>query len=108
MIFIPVLVIFSMFTGIMGGIAASHSTGTSMTPASFEYGLQFYFNEFYIWYSIIKSVVYAFIISSIAAYFGYYVKGGALEVGKASTNAVVMSSIMILLADVIMTHLMLT
>ena len=59
-------------------------------------------------YSIIKSVVYAFIISSIAAYFGYYVKGGALEVGKASTNAVVMSSIMILLADVIMTHLMLT
>ena len=61
-----------------------------------------------IWYSIIKSVVYAFIISSIAAYFGYYVKGGALEVGKASTNAVVMSSIMILLADVIMTHLMLT
>ena len=77
MTFIPVLVIFSMFTGILGGIAASHSTGTGMTPASFEYGLQFYFNEFYIWYSIIKSVVYAFIISSIAAYFGYNVKGGA-------------------------------
>ena len=68
----------------------------------------FLINEFYIWYSIIKSVVYAFIISSIAAYFGYNVKGGALEVGKASTNAVVMSSIMILLADVILTHLMLT
>ena len=104
MIFIPVLVIFSMFTGIMGGIFASYSTSTGMTPSSFE----FYFNEFYIWYSIIKSVVYAFIISSIAAYFGYNVKGGALEVGKASTNAVVMSSIMILLADVILTHLMLT
>ena len=102
MIFIPVLVIFSMFTGIMGGIFASYSTSTGMTPSSF------YFNEFYIWYSIIKSVVYAFIISSIAAYFGYNVKGGALEVGKASTNAVVMSSIMILLADVILTHLMLT
>ena len=108
MTFIPVLVIFSMFTGILGGIAASDSTGTGMTPASFEYGLQFYFNEFYIWYSIIKSVVCAFIISSIAAYFGYNVKGGALEVGKASTNAVVMSSIMILLADVILTNLMLT
>ena len=108
MIFIPVLVIFSMFTGIMGGIFASYSTSTGMTPSSFEYGLQFYFNEFYIWYSIIKSVVYAFIISSSAAYFGYNVKGGALEVGKASTNAVVMSSIMILLADVILTHLMLT
>ena len=79
MTFIPVLVIFSMFTGILGGIAASHSTGTGMTPASFEYGLQFYFNEFYIWYSIIKSVVYAFIISSIAAYFGYNVKGGRYE-----------------------------
>jgi ABC-type transport system involved in resistance to organic solvents, permease component len=108
MIFIPVLVIFSMFTGIMGGIAASHLSGNGMTPASFEYGLQFYFNSFYIWYSIIKSIIYAFIISSIAAYFGYFVKGGALEVGKASTNAVVMSSVMILLADVILTHLMLT
>ena len=108
MVFIPVLVIFSMFTGILGGIAASYSTGTGMTPASFEYGLQFYFNQFYIWYSIIKSVVYAFIISSIASYYGYHVKGGALEVGKASTNAVVMSSIMILLADVILTDLMLT
>lgn len=107
MIFIPVLVIFSMFTGILGGIAASYGVD-GMTPSSFEYGLQFYFNEFYIWYSIIKSVVYAFIISSIAAYFGYNVKGGALEVGKASTNAVVMSSIMILMADVILTHLMLT
>ena len=107
MVFIPVLVIFSMFTGILGGIAASYGVD-GMTPASFEYGLQFYFNEFYIWYSIIKSVVYAFIISSIAAYFGYNVKGGALEVGKASTNAVVMSSIMILLADVILNQLMLT
>ncbi len=108
MIFIPVLVIFSMFTGILGGIAASYLATDGMTPASFEYGLQFYFNAFYITYSIIKSVVYAFIISSIAAYFGYFVKGGALEVGKASTNAVVMSSVMILLADVILTHLMLT
>jgi phospholipid/cholesterol/gamma-HCH transport system permease protein len=108
MIFIPVLVIFSMFTGILGGIAASYGDINGLTPASFEYGLQFYFNTFYIGYSVIKSVVYAFIISSIAAYFGYYVRGGALEVGKASTNAVVMSSIMILMADVIMTHLMLT
>ncbi|MDR1981078.1 MAG: ABC transporter permease [Tannerellaceae bacterium] len=108
MIFIPVLVIFSMFTGILGGIAASYLAAEGMTPASFEYGLQFYFNSFYIWYSIVKSVVYAFIISSIASYFGYYVKGGALDVGKASTNAVVMSSVMILMADVILTHLMLT
>ena len=107
MLFIPVLVIFSMFTGISGGIAASYS-GADMTPAAFEFGLQYYFNSFYITYSIIKSVVYAFIIASIAAYCGYTVKGGSLMVGKASTNAVVTSSIMILLADVILTHLMLT
>ncbi len=107
MAFIPVLVIFSMFTGIIGGIFASHFV-PGMTPSSFEYGLQFLFTEFYVSYSIIKAVIYAFLISSIAAYFGYYVRGGALEVGKASTNAVVMSSIMILLADVIMTQLMLT
>ncbi|MDR1223195.1 MAG: ABC transporter permease [Tannerella sp.] len=107
MLFIPVLVISSMMTGIAGGVAASY-VGRDMTPSSFEFGLQYYFNPFYVWYSIIKSIVYAFIISSIASYFGYTVKGGSLMVGKASTNAVVMSSIMILLADVLLTHLMLT
>lgn len=107
MIFIPVLVIFSMFTGIVGGYLASMVT-PSLPTSAFEYGLQYWFNSYYVTYSIIKSVVYAFIISSIAAYFGYNVKGGALDVGKASTNAVVMSSIMILMADVIMTQLMLT
>lgn len=106
MLFIPVLVIFSMFTGIIGGYFASMIT-PSLPTSAFEYGLQYFFNSFYVSYSIVKSVIYAFIISSVAAYFGYYVKGGALDVGKASTNAVVMSSIMILLADVIMTQLML-
>lgn len=107
MLFIPVLVIFSMFTGIIGGVAASYVID-GMSPTDFEYGLQHWYNSFYVWYSIIKSIVYAFIIASIASYFGYYVKGGALEVGKASTNAVVMSSVMILLADVILTHILLT
>ncbi|MDL2282612.1 ABC transporter permease, partial [Parabacteroides sp. OttesenSCG-928-G06] len=107
MMFIPVLVIFSMFTGILGGVAAS-SLIDGMSLTDFEYGLQYWYVPFYVWYSIIKSVVYAFIIASIASFFGYYVKGGALEVGKASTNAVVMSSVMILLADVILTQLLLT
>lgn len=107
MLFIPVLVIFSMFTGIIGGVFASYGVD-GITPSSFEYGLQYWFNPFYIWYSIVKSVIYAFIIASVSSYFGYNVRGGALEVGKASTNAVVMSSIMILLADVILTQLMLT
>ena len=56
---------------------------------------------------MIKSVFFAFVISSVASFFGYYVKGGALEVGKASTNAVVTSSIMILLLDVVLTQLLL-
>jgi phospholipid/cholesterol/gamma-HCH transport system permease protein len=107
MLFIPVLVIFSMTTGITGGVGASY-LGNGMTPASFEFGLQFYFNPYYITYSVIKSIVYAFIIASISSYFGYTVKGGSLMVGKASTNSVVMNSIMILLADVLLTHIMLT
>ncbi|MDH6342209.1 phospholipid/cholesterol/gamma-HCH transport system permease protein [Parabacteroides sp. PFB2-12] len=107
MVFIPVLVIFSMFTGILGGVAAS-SLIDGMSLTDFEYGLQYWYVPFYVWYSIIKSIVYAFIIASISSYFGYYVKGGALEVGKASTNAVVISSVMILLADVILTQLLLT
>ena len=107
MLFIPVLVVFSMVTGISGGMAASY-LAADMDPSSFEFGLQYYFNSFYVWYSIIKAVVYAFIIASISSYFGYTVKGGSLMVGKSSTNAVVMSSIMILLADVILTHIMLT
>jgi phospholipid/cholesterol/gamma-HCH transport system permease protein len=107
MLFIPVLVIFSMTTGISGGMLASYIS-KNMDPTSFEFGLQFYFNSFYIMYSIIKSVVYAFIIASISSYFGYNVHGGSLLVGKASMNSVVMSSIMILLADVILTHIMLT
>ncbi|MDR1406946.1 MAG: ABC transporter permease [Tannerella sp.] len=106
MLFIPILVFFSMMTGILGGIGASYFA-EGMTPSSFEFGLQYYFNPFYIYYSVIKSVVYAFLIASISSYFGYNVRGGSLEVGKASTNSVVMSSIMILMADVLLTHIML-
>ncbi|MGP1421678.1 MAG: MlaE family ABC transporter permease [Tannerella sp.] len=107
MLFIPVLVIFSMTTGIFGGMFASYIVD-GMTPSSFEFGLQYFFNPFYISYSMIKSVVYAFIISSVASFFGYNLKGGSLEVGKASTNAIVISSILILLADVVLTQIMLT
>ena len=107
MLFIPVLVIFSMTTGIFGGMFASYIVD-GMTPSSFEFGLQYFFNPFYITYSMIKSVFYAFIISSVASFFGYNLKGGSLEVGKASTNAIVISSILILLADVVLTQIMVT
>ena len=107
MLFIPVLVIFSMTTGIFGGMFASYIVD-GMTPSSFEFGLQYFFNPFYITYSMIKSVFYAFIISSVSSFFGYNLNGGSLEVGKASTNAIVISSILILLADVVLTQIMLT
>ena len=64
-------------------------------------------NFVFIRYALTKTIVFAFIITSISSYFGYYLKGGALEVGKASTNAVVYSSIFILFANYILTQLML-
>ncbi|MDR1720233.1 MAG: ABC transporter permease [Dysgonamonadaceae bacterium] len=107
MVFIPVLVILSMFAGFCGGYIIAYSTDM-ITIATYEYGIRYWFNPFYVWYSILKSVFFAFIIASIASYFGYNVKGGALQVGKASTNSVVISSVMILTFDLIITHLMLT
>lgn len=104
--FIPVLVVLSMFTGIIGGFLVAQFT--DMFPVSrYIYGLQSFFNEYYIWYSIIKTLFFAFVISSVSSYYGYRVKGGALEVGKASTDAVVVSSVMILLLDVLLTKLLL-
>ena len=78
-----------------------------ISVSKYVYGLQALFQEWYVWYGLIKSLFFAFIIASVASYFGYYVKGGALEVGKASTNAVVSSSILILLFDVVLTKLLL-
>ncbi len=105
-IFIPVLVILSMFTGILGGYFVALFTDV-ITVSTYTYGIQTMFIEYYVFYSIQKSLVFAFIIASVASYYGYNVKGGALEVGKASTNAVVMSSVIILLFDVILTKILL-
>jgi phospholipid/cholesterol/gamma-HCH transport system permease protein len=96
-----------MFVGILGGYGISVFTDTISTHV-YEVGIQFMFVPFYITYSVIKGIIFAFIISSIAASYGYYVKGGALEVGKASTDAVVNSSVIILLFNVMLTQLMLT
>ena len=105
--FIPVLVIISMFSGIIGGYIIASFTGM-ITVAKYEYGLRYWFVPFYIGYSIVKSMIFAFIISSISSYYGYYVKGGALQVGKASTDSVVLSSVLILTFDLIITQLMLS
>ena len=107
MLFMPCLVAFSLFFGIMGGYFICFATKI-ITVSHYEYGLLYWFNPFNIWYSIIKGVCFAFIIASIASYFGYNIKGGALQVGKASTNSVVMSSVIILTFDLIITQLILS
>lgn len=104
--FVPVLCILSMFMGLLGGWFIAKFT-TMLTVENYVYGIQSFFNEWYVWYGIIKTVIFAIIITSVAAFYGYHVKGGALEVGKASTQSVVSSSILILLADVILTKLLL-
>jgi len=104
---VPFLVIISMFVGILGGFGVAYFTDIISTY-EYEVGIQYMFVPFYITYSVIKGIVFAFIIASIASFYGYNVKGGALEVGKASTNAVVNSSVIILLFNVMLTQLMLT
>ena len=101
----PVLVIFSMFVGILGGYLISFSG--IISPAKYIIGIQYAFEPFYVTYSVIKSLFFAFIISSVSSYYGYYAYGGALDVGKASTNAVVNSSIIILLLNVLLTDILL-
>lgn len=106
MLFVPFLVIFSMFFGVLGGYLISIVTNM-ITPATYIYGIQYWFIEWYVYYSIIKSVFFAFVIASVASYYGYYAYGGSLDVGRSSTNAVVNSSILILLLDVVLTKLLL-
>ena len=101
----PVLVIFSMFVGILGGYLISFSG--IISPSKYVLGIQYAFEPFYVTYSIIKSLFFAFVISSVSSYYGYYAYGGALDVGKASTNAVVNSSIIILLLNVLLTDILL-
>jgi len=74
----------------------------------YVYGVQYSFNPFYVTYALIKTSAFAFIITSVSAYQGYFVSGGALEVGRASTKAVVYSSIVILLFNLILTQLILS
>ena len=101
----PFLVVITMVTALFGGWAVCF-TGI-LDPDTYIYGIQTDFVQFNVWFALIKSLVFGFIISSISAYYGYTVKGGSVEVGKASTDAVVMSNIIILISDVILTKLLL-
>ena len=102
----PFLVIISIAVGLVGGYAIGLFTDI-ITVADYVVGIQYAFNPYFVTYSLIKALVFAFIISSAASYYGYYSYGGALDVGRSSTNAVVRSSIIILFADLVLTKLLL-
>ena len=101
----PFLVIFSSAMGIVGAYGTAY-VGHVLAPDDLTLGLQHDFKSWFVWMIIIKSLFFAFIISSVPAYFGYTVEGGSVNVGKASTDAVVTSSAIILCSDVFLTQLL--
>ncbi|MFM2327716.1 MAG: hypothetical protein RIR31_1918 [Bacteroidota bacterium] len=101
LITIPLLVILSMVLGIWGGRIAGTASGI-LSAETFDRGLIENFMPFNVRFAMYKAITFAFIISSIPAYYGYYVKGGALEIGRSSTKSVVVSCVMILFADYIL------
>lgn len=103
---IPCLIVLSMFLSVLGGYIAGTWSGI-LNPAQFEAGLLLEFIPFNLFFGLIKAFVFAFIITSISAYFGYHVKGGSLEIGRSSTRAVVVSCVLILLADYALAALLL-
>ncbi len=98
LVVIPMLVVVAGFLGVWGGLEAGKLAGI-VAEQQFMKGLVMNFNPFNIYFALIKSYTFAFLISSVSAYYGYYVQGGALEIGRASTTAVVVSCILILFAD---------
>jgi len=107
LLFNPFLTLISINIGIFGGWIAGTVTGV-ISSQDFIYGIQYAFIPYYIVYSLIKTLFFAFIITTVSAFQGYYVNGGSLEVGRASTKAVVYSSVLILLFNVILTQLLLS
>jgi phospholipid/cholesterol/gamma-HCH transport system permease protein len=102
----PFLISISMFLGIMGGLVFGYLTG-EVTIQRYLYGVQYYFNDYAVKYALTKTLFFAFIITSIASYYGYYTSGGSVEVGRSSTKAVIISSIFILLVNYLLTQLLL-
>lgn len=106
-VIMPFLIALSMFLGIFGGYVMGIATG-AVSSYQYIFGIQAFFEPWKLWYSFTKVITFAFLITSTSAYFGYYTQGGALEVGKSSTSAVVYSSILILIFNFIITQLFLT
>ena len=106
-IFNPLLIAISIVFGIWGGYLAGVATG-NWASADYIAGIQMYMPQHFIWYAFFKTAVFAFLISTIPAYFGYNVKGGSLEVGRASTQAVVWTIVAVIIANLILTQMFLS
>lgn len=107
MLLYPFVISISMFLGILGGMAACVYGGFS-TLDDYIVGIQQDFDSFHVLYAFIKTFVFAFILATIPSYHGYYMKGGALEVGEASTTSFVYTSVMIILLNYLLTQMLLS
>jgi phospholipid/cholesterol/gamma-HCH transport system permease protein len=107
MLFNPLLIAISIVFGIGGGYLAGMLTG-SWTTNDYIVGIQMYMPNLFIYYAFTKTIVFAFIIATVPSYFGYNVKGGSLEVGRASTQAVVWTMVFIILSELLLTQLILS
>jgi phospholipid/cholesterol/gamma-HCH transport system permease protein len=105
-IFFPILVVFSMALSLIGGWLALLTSGLATTEI-YVLGIRSFFVPYNIFYALTKTVVFGFLIVSIASFYGYYTRGGALDVGRSSTQAVVSASIAILIANFLLTQMML-
>lgn len=103
---IPMLVVISTALGIFGGRIAGVGSGI-LSSDEFDKGLMQNFVPYNVFFALVKAYTFSFIISSVPAYFGFYVQGGALEIGKSSTRSVVVSCILILFADYILSAILL-
>lgn len=103
----PFLIIGSMFLGITAG-AMIGELANVIPVSDFEVGIQYDFRPFQVAYALIKTIVFAFIIVTVSAHHGYFTRGGALEVGKSSTQAVVYSIVLIMVSNLLLTQLLLT
>jgi phospholipid/cholesterol/gamma-HCH transport system permease protein len=102
---VPLFVTFSVASGFIGAYVVC-KLGGFLSAADLTVGLQHSFESWHLWTAYIKSFFFAFIIASVSGYFGYTVNGGSIEVGKAGTNSVVVSSVLILFSDLLLTNLL--
>ncbi len=106
LVFFPILTLMSMIIGLVGGALTGEVTGM-VSIVDFSEGLRIFFKPYYINYGLLKMAVFAFIIVTIPAFWGYYVEGGAYEVGRASTKGVVVSCIQIIILNLVLTQVLL-